>query len=305
MRTLADIDNEIASVEQQIALRNALGFKMARTKAILDHDTSDMNRVYSALATAEQNRLAREAQERDMAAQQKFTSEQNDLNRKNTLEIALMNKQEAAAERARKEAEAKALKLEQARPEYLKLQKQMLDAVDAGNMEEATIISRQMAAMEAEHGVKFGTDSQELIDARRRAGEAKREREEQEATRLINVNRFLNSLPTVFKNEKAKQAAITKILNSNVGMTAEEKNKELARIRGIASGSTKIKERLQTAEADGAAEDYTLSKEEKDKAVKEAKAAYKFQQKFPGRPLLESQKQAIALAEKNGWDYKD
>jgi hypothetical protein len=78
MRTLADIDNEIASVEQQIALRNALGFKMARTKAILDHDTSDMNRVYSALATAEQNRLAREAQEKARLAQQAFTTSERE-----------------------------------------------------------------------------------------------------------------------------------------------------------------------------------------------------------------------------------
>lgn len=78
MRTLADIDNEIASVEQQIALRNALGYKMARTKAVLDHDTSDMNRIYSALAAAEQNRLAREAQEKARIAQQAFTTSERE-----------------------------------------------------------------------------------------------------------------------------------------------------------------------------------------------------------------------------------
>jgi len=308
-RSIEEIDAELAEVDRQIAMRNALGYKMARTKAILDHDTSGLDRVYAALNAAEQNRIAREAQQAFQAGEAEktraFQGEQNDLNRKNTLDIALMNKQEAAAERARKEAETRALKMEQARPEYLKIQNKMLEAVDAGNLDEAAILKSQMEALEAEHGARFGSDAQGLIDAREKAIRAKSEREKQESIRLLRVNQFLNSLPTVFRNEKEKQATITKILNSNVGMTTEEKNKEIARIRGIVSGSTKVQERLQGAVAEGAAKDYATSKEEKDRGIKEAKAAYKFQQQYPNRPLTQSQKDAIALAEKNKWNYKE
>lgn len=85
MRSIEEIDAELAEVDRQIAMRNALGYKMARTKAILDHDTSGLDRVYAALNAAEQNRIAREAQQAfqtsEREATQKFQAEQNDLNR--------------------------------------------------------------------------------------------------------------------------------------------------------------------------------------------------------------------------------
>ena len=113
MRSIEEIDAELADVDRQIAMRDALGYKMARTKAILDHDTSDMNRIYSALTAAEQNRIAREAQQafatKQMEAQQAFQAgeseksrafqgEQSDLNRafqseQNELNRALQRKQ--------------------------------------------------------------------------------------------------------------------------------------------------------------------------------------------------------------------
>lgn len=85
MRSIEEIDADLAEVDRQIAMRNALGYKMARTKAILDHDTSGLDRVYAALNAAEQNRIAREAQQQFQTAEreatQKFQAEQNDLNR--------------------------------------------------------------------------------------------------------------------------------------------------------------------------------------------------------------------------------
>ena len=85
MRSIEEIDAELADVDRQIAMRDALGYKMARTKAILDHDTSGLDRVYAALNQAEQNRIAREAQQAfqtsEREATQKFQAEQNDLNR--------------------------------------------------------------------------------------------------------------------------------------------------------------------------------------------------------------------------------
>lgn len=85
MRSIEEIDAELAEVDRQIAMRDALGYRMARTKAILDHDTSGLDRVYAALNAAEQNRIAREAQQAfqtsEREATQKFQGEQNELNR--------------------------------------------------------------------------------------------------------------------------------------------------------------------------------------------------------------------------------
>ena len=63
-RSIEEIDAELEEVRRLKTLRNALGYKRARTKAILTSDTSDLNNVYTALANAEQNRLSRESAER-------------------------------------------------------------------------------------------------------------------------------------------------------------------------------------------------------------------------------------------------
>ena len=63
-RTIEEIDAELAEVDRQIALRNAMGYKIARAKAILDHDTSGLERIYSAMETARQNKLNRDSAEK-------------------------------------------------------------------------------------------------------------------------------------------------------------------------------------------------------------------------------------------------
>lgn len=84
-RSIEEIDADIAAVQQQMSMRNALGYKTARAKAILDHDTSGLERIYSLMNQAEQNKLQREAQQAfqtsEREATQKFQAEQNDLNR--------------------------------------------------------------------------------------------------------------------------------------------------------------------------------------------------------------------------------
>ncbi len=106
MRPIEEIDAELAEVDRQIAMRDALGYKMARTRAILDHDTSGLDRVYAALNQAEQNRIAREAQQAfqtsEREATQKFQAEQNDLNR---------GIQAMQFANAREESKAKAMQL--------------------------------------------------------------------------------------------------------------------------------------------------------------------------------------------------
>ena len=105
-RSIEEIDAELAEVDRQIAMRNALGYKVARTKAILDHDTSGLDRVYAALNAAEQNRIAREAQQAFQASEAEktraFQGEQNDLNR---------GIQAMQFANAREEAKAKAMQL--------------------------------------------------------------------------------------------------------------------------------------------------------------------------------------------------
>lgn len=106
MRPIEEIDAELAEVDRQIAMRDALGYKMARTKAILDHDTSGLDRVYAALNQAEQNRIAREAQQAFQASEAEktraFQGEQNDLNR---------GIQAMQFANAREESKAKAMQL--------------------------------------------------------------------------------------------------------------------------------------------------------------------------------------------------
>lgn len=63
-RTIEEIDAELAEVDKQIALRNAMGYKYAQAKAILDHDTSGLDRIYSAMETARQNQLNRDSAEK-------------------------------------------------------------------------------------------------------------------------------------------------------------------------------------------------------------------------------------------------
>ena len=86
-RSIEEIDADIAAVQQQMSMRNALGYKAARAKAILDHDTSGLERIYSLMNQAEQNKLQRE-----------MTESENEKNRQNYLRIAKLGKESAAEE---------------------------------------------------------------------------------------------------------------------------------------------------------------------------------------------------------------
>lgn len=86
-RSIEEIDAELAEVRREKALRNALGFKQARTKAILTRDTSDLNNVYRGLNSI----LEREAQ-------QEFQAAENEKSRQSTEKIARMNKEDSDKE---------------------------------------------------------------------------------------------------------------------------------------------------------------------------------------------------------------
>ena len=296
MRSSSEIAAEIRALKAQMADGMPYGNSAAHNAAVFDHvfsgDHSGIDQYNRAVEQAIQNKLQREA-----------TAKQNDLQRAAMLEIARMNKADALAERKQKEAEMAALKLAQARPEYMKLQKQMLEAVDAGNMDEAAIIKSQLGAMETEHGTNFGADAQSLIDARQKALANKKAAEEAEAVRRLKVANFLATIPTTFKNEDEKTPWYEAVNNSV--MTDDEKAKEIEHIRNIESGKTKVKKAVQGAVASGAGDDVKNAKKEREEGIKAAKEAYEFQQKYPGRVLTASQKAALATADANGWNYKD
>ena len=267
-RSIEEIDQDIANVQSQIAMRNALGYKHARARAILDHDVSSLDRIYSAMNAAEQNKL----------------------NRDNMLILAALNKGEAEADRKRKEAEANELKIIQARPEYMNIQKQMLEAVDSGNLVEAAIYQKQLDGFNKQYGNIFGGDSSALIDARKTALSEKKKREAEESQRRLRAAGFTSTLPTTFKKDADKTAWYSKIMD-NPDLTDNEKADEIKRIREIKSGKTKTNESIQGAVASGAADDVKKAKEEREAGIALAKKAKEKQAK--GYRLLKKEKDAL------------
>ena len=170
MRSSAEIKAEIDALTAQMADGIPYGDSAARNVGIYDHilsgDHSGIDAYNRAVEQAIQNKLQRE-----------LTESEGDKNRENAFKIAEMSKLQAAEERQAKEDELKALKAAQARPEYMKLQKQMLDAVDNGNLEEAAIYKEQMAVLEKEHGMDFGKSADKLIAARQAGNETKKKKD--------------------------------------------------------------------------------------------------------------------------------
>ena len=182
MRSIQEIDAELAEVDRQIAMRDALGYKMARTRAILDHDTSGLDRVYAALNQAEQNRIAREAQQafaiKQMEAQQAFQSgeaektrafqgEQNDLNR---------GIQAMQFANAREESKAKAMQLLQDAYTMREKLPLLADARTIKNADSALAFALKHAANQGATeediaGFRFSPESEEQKKKAQYAGE--------------------------------------------------------------------------------------------------------------------------------------
>ena len=283
MRSSAEIKAEIDALTAQMADGIPYGDSAARNVGIYDHiligDHSGIDAYNRAVEQAVQNKLQRE-----------LTASENEKNRANALKIAELGKAEAAAERQAKEDEIKALKLAQARPEYMELQNKMLKAVDDGNLDEAAIYQSKMGALEAEHGVQFGEDAQALIDARQAAKQRKAEADAKESERRLSVANFTATLPTTFKNDAAKTPIYQQIMD-NKDMTADEKADEIKRIREIVSGRTKSKQASQGAVASHTGKKVTENLEERDKGIALARKAKAKQ--ASGRLLLKSEQDAL------------
>lgn len=282
MRSSAQIAEEIKQLEAEIARNSELGIQSRRTPEyraarfdwLLNGNRSGLDAYSQSINTALQNRLSREA-----------TAQQNQLNRENALAIAQMSKAEAAAERKRKEDEIKALKLAQARPEYMKIQKQLLDAVDAGKLDDAAIYQEQLNALNAEHGIGVAHDIDDMRKTWDAALAAKKEKEAKENDRLYRVEKFRSTIPTNFRNEKAKNYWYEAI-SKNTDMLPKEKADEIKKIRETVSGQKKIKSKVEDKVAQNVVDDM-------DKAKKERELALKAKQKLDsGRLLLKSEQDA-------------
>lgn len=192
---------------------------------------------------------------------------------------SLKAKQEEAAKAAAKaERDQKwheAVRVAAARPEYQKIQKQMLDAVDTGDFEMANIYKSQLQKYETEFGNVFGDSADTILDARKKAQAVAAEKKAQEKAdqeememgennlkaiqeineneRLHKVALFKNSLPTTFAKEADKQA-VYDLIEQNENMTIPEKTALHEEIRKIESGSTQKKKSIQSAAASKAGE---------------------------------------------------
>jgi hypothetical protein len=174
----------------------------------------------------------------------------------------------------------------------------MFKAMDAGNMADAQTYKNQMEGLE-QHYAKyypdyknpFGDTAQSMWDARseqKRLADEKRAQEEadkqelelgeknlkaiqdiNEQERLYKVEQFLSTLPTVFKNDAAKQK-VYDLINNNEDMNTAEKAAMLKKVRETDSGETAKKKARQDARTN-------KTRENTEKDIDEAKNKEKAQ----------------------------
>lgn len=228
MRSSAEIKAEIDALTAQMADGIPYGDSAARNVGIYDHilsgDHSGIDAYNRAVEQAMQNKLQRE-----------LTASEGDKNRENAFKIAEMSKLQAAEERQAKEDERKAIEAAQARPEYMKLQKQMLDAVDNGNLEEAAIYKEQMDFLEKKHGISFGSDANKLIEARQ-AGNVTKKKKDFVAQVLASDSPSDDDLDEAMENAKGLNdtSSVTKLTNKRNSLNLGKADAALA--AAIAAG---------------------------------------------------------------------
>lgn len=288
MRTLEEVDADIAETKRQIELGNAFNRRAARFDYILEGDRSGLD----AIANAVNNAMAREAQ-------QKFQAEQNELSRQNALEIALMNKAEAAAERKRKEEEAKALKGIQAREQYAK---NLASFNSAKSEAERLPFLKANEALENEFGKEvFGQTMSEYEKARYKdevaaedaawaagieeARNRKKKRQSQEIRDWF-IQTYMSDGP--IRDEKVKgkdgktrvktkasqvRSEIADQIRSSKGLDDEDRRYLLDRLYGVKTQSELNKGASSNAEASHSGKKTSEALEQKDKDIALAKRA--------------------------------
>lgn len=196
-----------------------------------------------------------------------------------------------AAEKVRQEEADKAAKfhrdvrLAQARPEYAKTQKAMLDAVDNGDMETADILQKQLQAYETEFGADtFGQDSASILEARKESArkaqnlvveealDKKEQKEKEEKSYDVKNWIIENIIPLGAIKSKDEQIEIANFIRNSKGLTENDRKELLDRVNAGKTQEEKITETVQTTVAQKAGEKAGKKIDEKDEKKKLADA---------------------------------
>lgn len=176
----------------------------------------------------------------------------------------------AAEEKAQSDAFHRAVRIAQARPEYAKIQKSMLDAVDAGDMETADIMQKQLQAYETEFGADtFGQDAASILESRKKAAilkQAKKAEEERLSKQAENIEKDFNDrsysqriwfetnvLPNL-KNITDKSEAHNQIERMSGNLTDEDRKILHDKIDAISTLEEQEKKAIEGAKAGKAGE---------------------------------------------------
>jgi hypothetical protein len=211
--------------------------------------------------------------------------------------------EEALAERKAKENALRIAETNAAQETYAKLQKDMLDALDAGKTQDAAIKQKALEALEKkyinEDGTSpFGDTAASIKLAREEEIHNRKEAEENENKRLLDVANFLAGLPTTYKNDDDKKPIIEAI-NKSETLNAKEKADAINKVLGIESGKTATKKAVQSAVAGKAGEKAGKAIDDKDETIEKAKKALELISN--GRKVPTSLQDALNKARKNGW----
>lgn len=203
--------------------------------------------------------------------------------------------EDALAERKAKENALKIAETNAAQETYAKLQKDMLDALDAGKTQDAAIKQKALEALEKkyadENGISpFGDTAAIIKQAREEEIKNRKEAEEKENNRLLKVANFLSGLPTTYKDNKDKEQ-IYKSINESKILNAKEKSDAIYKILGIESRKTASAKSVQNAVAGKAGEKAGKAIDEVEAGKALAKKAAK--KKADGYRLTKSEQDAL------------
>lgn len=142
---------------------------------------------------------------------------------KETAKAIALEEKKAAEEKARTNAFHKSVRLSQARPEYIKIQKAMNDAIDERDYETAEMYKKTLQAYETEFGNVFGDDAATVLEARKKAKEKEAEQKavDERDARMMAASEALEKQEA--EEKKANQGKTALWVETNVIPTIEKK----------------------------------------------------------------------------------
>ena len=204
---------------------------------------------------------------------------------------------DALAERKAKENALRIAETNAAQETYAKLQKDMLDALDAGKTQDAAIKQKALEALEKKYINSDGTspfgDTAAIIKQAREEEILKRkEAEENENKRLLDVANFLVGLPTTYNDDNDKKQIFKQINESKI-LNDKEKADAINNIRAIESGKTGKDKSVLAAKASHAGKKTTEHLEENDNRNKAKSFAGKKMNSLEWNKIPEDQRKYL------------